>query len=109
MTDSSKEYFDAIGGGWDEMQQRFFSTAVREKALSVAAVDSGKVAADIGAGTGFITEGLHERGLKVIAVDQYVPTPRRTSTSGCRRDGESCCATSDAGTDAAISQKFLSI
>ena len=30
----------------------------------------GKIAADIGAGTGFITEGLIRKGLKVIAVDQ---------------------------------------
>jgi ubiquinone/menaquinone biosynthesis C-methylase UbiE len=70
MADSSKGYFDAIGSRWDEMQQGFFSTAVREKAFSAAQVVNGKVAADIGAGTGFVTEGLLDRGLKVIAVDQ---------------------------------------
>jgi ubiquinone/menaquinone biosynthesis C-methylase UbiE len=42
---------------------------VREKALAVANVKPGKVAADIGCGTGFMTEVLVERGLKVIAVD----------------------------------------
>jgi len=31
--------------------------------------ERGKTAADIGAGTGFITEGLIHNGLKVIAVD----------------------------------------
>ena len=31
---------------------------------------AGKLAADIGAGSGFVTEGLLERGLRVIAVDR---------------------------------------
>ncbi len=70
MTSSSKEYFDSIGSGWDEMQEQFFDSAVREKAFSTANVVPGKTAADIGAGTGFITAGLLERGATVIAVDQ---------------------------------------
>ena len=70
MSSSSKDYFDQIGGQWDRMQQRFFSTSVREKAFSVVGVNAGEIAADIGAGTGFITEGLLERGLAVVAVDQ---------------------------------------
>jgi ubiquinone/menaquinone biosynthesis C-methylase UbiE len=45
------------------MIESFFSKAVREKALAVADVKPGKVAADIGCGTGFMTEGLAERGL----------------------------------------------
>jgi ubiquinone/menaquinone biosynthesis C-methylase UbiE len=47
----------------------FFSNAVRDKALFVANVHPGRIAADVGCGTGFITEGLVQRGLKVIAVD----------------------------------------
>ena len=70
MTSSSKDYFDGIGGDWDQMQQQFFSTAVREKAFEVATVQPGENAADIGAGTGFLTEGLLDRGLHVVAVDQ---------------------------------------
>jgi len=67
---SSKKYFDKVAHQWDEMRQGFFSEAVREKAFSVAGVKAGKIAADIGAGTGFVTEGLIRRGLQVIAVDQ---------------------------------------
>lgn len=67
---SSREYFQRVASQWDEMRKRFFTDAVREKAIDVAGVSSGKVAADIGAGTGFITEGLLKQGLKVIAVDQ---------------------------------------
>lgn len=70
MSASSKEYFDRIGSEWDQMQKRFFSSSVRETALSVASVTAGESAADIGAGTGFITEGLLELGLTVVAVDQ---------------------------------------
>jgi ubiquinone/menaquinone biosynthesis C-methylase UbiE len=66
----SKKYFDKVAHQWDEMRKGFFSEAVREKAFSVAGVESGKIAADIGAGTGFVTEGLIRKGLQVIAVDQ---------------------------------------
>jgi len=66
----SKQYFDKVAKQWDEMRESFFSENVREKAFTVARVQQGELAADIGAGTGFITEGLVQRGLKVIAVDQ---------------------------------------
>ncbi|MFN4110830.1 MAG: class I SAM-dependent methyltransferase [Ignavibacteria bacterium] len=67
---SSKQYFDNVASQWDKMRQSFYSEAVRKKALEIANVESGKIAADIGAGTGFITEGLVAAGLRVIAVDQ---------------------------------------
>ena len=67
---SSKDYFDRVAQDWDEMRESFFSDEVREEALSTAAVQKGKIAADIGAGTGFISEGLIQKGLQVIAVDQ---------------------------------------
>lgn len=67
---SSKKYFDRVAHQWDKMQESFFSEAVRNKAFSIASVQEGKIAADIGAGTGFITGGLVEKGLRVIAVDK---------------------------------------
>ena len=67
---TSKQYFDDVAQQWDEMRQGFFSEAVREKAYAVAGVQAGQTAADIGAGTGFISEGLLRRGLRVVAVDQ---------------------------------------
>ncbi|MFO1432642.1 MAG: class I SAM-dependent methyltransferase [Candidatus Competibacteraceae bacterium] len=66
---SSNAYFDAVASAWDQMRSRFFSPVVREKALTVAALKPGAWAGDIGAGTGFITEGLLAHGVKVIAVD----------------------------------------
>jgi len=65
----SRNYFDEIAPQWDRLRESFFSRAVKDKALSVANVHPGRIAADIGCGTGFITEGLVQRGLKIIAVD----------------------------------------
>lgn len=67
---SSKNYFEKVANQWDQMRKSFFSGKVLEVALAAADVQPGKLAADIGAGTGFITEGLIQKGLKVIAVDQ---------------------------------------
>jgi ubiquinone/menaquinone biosynthesis C-methylase UbiE len=67
---SSKQFFDEVAEDWDEMRPRFYSENVREKAFDLAAVQPGRLAADAGAGTGFITEGLLRRGLTVIAIDQ---------------------------------------
>ncbi len=67
---NSKKYFDKVSSQWDDMRKSFFSESVRDKAFSVAGIQAGKVAADIGAGTGFMTEGLIRERLEVIAVDQ---------------------------------------
>ncbi|WP_297425584.1 class I SAM-dependent methyltransferase [Clostridium sp.] len=66
----SKEYFDEVASNWDNMRNDFFSDEVRLVAYKTADVEEGKLAADIGAGTGFITEGLINKNVKVIAVDQ---------------------------------------
>ncbi len=67
---NSKTYFNQVAPAWDKMRTTFFSEDVREKAYAVAGIQSGEQAADIGAGTGFIAEGLTQKGLRVIAVDQ---------------------------------------
>jgi ubiquinone/menaquinone biosynthesis C-methylase UbiE len=67
---SSKEYFEKVADQWDHMRKGFFSEKVRKVAVAKADIQAGKLAADIGAGTGFITEELVQNGLKVIAVDQ---------------------------------------
>jgi ubiquinone/menaquinone biosynthesis C-methylase UbiE len=67
---SSKPYFDEVAPRWDTMRRSFFSDGLRDKALAVAALEPGQIAADLGAGTGFLTEALVGRGLRVIAVDQ---------------------------------------
>ncbi len=66
---TSESYFKAVAEDWDTMRTGFFSTGLRDKAYQVAGVRQGTVAADLGAGTGFISEGLVERGVAVIAID----------------------------------------
>lgn len=66
----SKKYFSEVAEQWDNMRAGFFSESLREKSLSSTNLIQGRSAADIGAGTGFMTEGLLQRGLRVIAVDQ---------------------------------------
>lgn len=63
-------YFDDVASRWDEMRSGFYTEGVREAALAAAKAAPGMTAADIGGGTGFITQALVDRGLKVIAVDQ---------------------------------------
>ena len=70
MTADSKAYFAEVATQWDTLRTGFFSEHVREVAYAAAEIQQGKTAADIGAGTGFMTEGLVERGVDVIAVDQ---------------------------------------
>lgn len=67
---SSKTYFDTVSNEWDSMRQSFFSNRIREKMCETAEVQAGETAADVGAGTGFITEELIRRGLRVTAIDQ---------------------------------------
>lgn len=67
---SSKHYFEEVAPQWDRMRSSFFPESIREKAVTAAGVTAGAVAADLGAGTGFITEELLKHGVRVIAVDQ---------------------------------------
>jgi ubiquinone/menaquinone biosynthesis C-methylase UbiE len=52
------------------MQESFFSNSARNKAFEIAMLKSGDIIADIGAGTGYITEGLITKDVKVFAIDQ---------------------------------------
>lgn len=65
----SENYFNNVATEWDSMRQDFFSEDVREKAYTVAGIKKGELAADIGSGTGFLSEGLLQNGLNVIAID----------------------------------------
>jgi ubiquinone/menaquinone biosynthesis C-methylase UbiE len=111
---SSKDYFNQVASQWDSMRSDFFSETVRESALAVAGVKPGQIAADIGAGTGFISAGLVEKGLAVIAVDQsekMLAQMRRNFASVDQieyRVGEAeNLPLSDAGVDYAFANMYL--
>lgn len=67
---ASSGYFETVAEQWDDLRAGFFPQAVREKALAAAGAQAGRTAADIGAGTGFVTQALLDAGLTVFAVDQ---------------------------------------
>lgn len=67
---SCVQYFDELAAQWDTMRESFYSESVREAAFDAANLQPGMLAVDVGAGTGFITEGLLQRGLNVVAIDQ---------------------------------------
>lgn len=54
---------------WNPLREEFFSERIRDEAVIQLKTINGKVAADIGAGTGFMSEGLLDAELKVIALD----------------------------------------
>jgi len=66
----SQEYFATVAADWDRLRAGFFPEAVRAKALALAGARAGQTAADLGAGTGFVTQALLEAGLTVFAVDR---------------------------------------
>ena len=57
-TQTSANYFKQIAGSWDEVSAGYFGPDLRDKAIAKAYLHPGMVAADIGAGTGFMTAGL---------------------------------------------------
>jgi len=66
----SLDYFEEISDDWDSMRQDFFSENIRIKAFEKAELKSGSIVADIGAGSGFITEGLLNKGVLIKTIDQ---------------------------------------
>jgi ubiquinone/menaquinone biosynthesis C-methylase UbiE len=98
MQAKDRRYFDEIASEWDRMRESAFGNEVREFAISVANVQPGpdRLAADIGVGTGFIAQGLIERGLRVIAIDHSMKMlrvikqkmPNAAALAFCRADAE---------------------
>ncbi|AII58367.1 SAM-dependent methyltransferase [Dehalococcoides mccartyi] len=67
---SSRDYFNQVADNWDEMRQGFFSDRIREAAIEAAGVKPESIAADIGAGTGYMTAELLRKNCRVVAIDQ---------------------------------------
>src|SRR5687768_3326868 len=80
-TMESDQYFEQVATQWDAMREAFFSERLREKAFAAAGLRPGTSAADVGAGTGFLAEGLLARGVRVVAVDR---SPAKIGRASCR-------------------------
>jgi arsenite methyltransferase len=69
MTPASNDYFERVADDWDKLQAGYFTEAVRDVAMRKAYLRPEMVAADVGAGTGFIAAGLAPLVKKVYVLD----------------------------------------
>jgi len=69
MTKASTEYFKEIAGRWDAVSAGYFGEAVRQAAIAKAYLRPEMVAADVGAGTGFVAAGLAPLVQQVHVID----------------------------------------
>ncbi len=69
MTKGSAEYFERVAGKWDDLRSGYFSEEVRKSAFAKAYLRPEMVVADVGAGTGFMAEGLAALVYQVHVLD----------------------------------------
>ena len=67
---SSKNYFEEVSRDWDVMSNEFFGEAPRSAIYSQIDWENVQIMADIGCGSGYLTEGVINKDVKIIAVDQ---------------------------------------
>jgi ubiquinone/menaquinone biosynthesis C-methylase UbiE len=69
MSREVKEYFEKVSSQWDALRQGFYGPEVRDAVLAAAKILPTHAVLDVGAGTGFLTEGAAQKASRVIALD----------------------------------------
>jgi ubiquinone/menaquinone biosynthesis C-methylase UbiE len=69
LSRDAEEYFEEVSGSWDSLRKTFYDDEVRDAVLSAARLLPESTVLDVGAGTGFLTEGAAKIARKVIALD----------------------------------------
>src|SRR5712691_8808182 len=69
MSRKAEKYFEEVSGSWDVLRKSFYGDEVRDAVLEAAKVLPNDTVLDVGAGTGFLTEGAAKIARKVIALD----------------------------------------
>ena len=64
-----KDYFDSIAENWDTIRQQFFTDTIRNRLLEHAMLTELHIVADIGAGTGYVSEVFSPGARSVIGID----------------------------------------
>ncbi|MFH1980680.1 MAG: class I SAM-dependent methyltransferase [Pseudomonadota bacterium] len=107
----AKLYFDTVAPAWDDMRKAFFAPAVREKAIATAGLTSPATVADIGAGSGFVTEALASGGFSVVAVDRSnkmaIELAHRFPGVDCRQGEAQALPLETAAVDAAFANMYI--
>lgn len=67
---SSKDYFETVAEDWQTLSSDFFGEAPRKAIYSKLNWNKIRTFADIGCGSGYLTEGALHRKVKAIAIDQ---------------------------------------
>jgi len=65
----TKEYFTKVSGNWDNLRKRHFTESVNTVAIERAHLRPEMVVADIGGGTGFMSQGLASLVMQVHLVE----------------------------------------
>jgi ubiquinone/menaquinone biosynthesis C-methylase UbiE len=65
----AEKYFDVVSGRWDVLRKSFYGDEVRDAVLSAANIQPNDTVLDVGAGTGFLTEGAVKIAQNVVALD----------------------------------------
>src|SRR5438034_9926080 len=69
MSRKAEKYFEEVSRSWDVLRKSFYGDEVRDAVLAAAKVLPSDTVLDVGAGTGFLTEGAAKIARKVIAID----------------------------------------
>ena len=69
MSRESRRYFEDVSASWDALRSGFYGDEVRDAVLAAARLLPENTVLDVGAGTGFLTEGAAKIARKVIALD----------------------------------------
>ena len=69
MSREAEKYFEAVSGRWDVLRKSFYGVEVRDAVLNAAKIQPSDTVLDVGAGTGFLTEGAAKIARNVVALD----------------------------------------
>jgi ubiquinone/menaquinone biosynthesis C-methylase UbiE len=65
----AEKYFEVVSGRWDVLRKSFYGDDVRDAVLNAAKIQPNDTVLDVGAGTGFLTEGAAKIAQRVVALD----------------------------------------
>jgi ubiquinone/menaquinone biosynthesis C-methylase UbiE len=65
----AEKYFELVSGRWDVLRKSFYGDEVRDAVLNAAKIQPNDTVLDVGAGTGFLTEGAAKIAHNVVALD----------------------------------------